>query len=533
MKKLTVGYKKLLCLTLASTFLIGGCSTTGEVKDSLKQTDDAISQANQKLDGTQSVANNNFNYDVDSVYISSTSIERKETELLPTKFQSQIQIDAGYTSMRQVADNLQRMTGYPVLLDIENPPSYVRLTQSSGTLVDLLNNLCAQTDTSWTFTNGKLVISDLQTETFFIKALPGDVQVQNQVNSNNGINSQTGGSATASSGDSSGGGTSTGQSQSSGDQNTVQNVQFNLNNSIWTNISDTVKGMLSKKGSMTVSPSTSSITITDKPTNVLKVEQFIKKQNEMLRQQVQIDVQVFTVETNAEDNYMINWNLILNGSNASFNMNGQAATGTAAKGIVPIFSPSSVTQSFTVTSNSGSLSGSQLVANALSSKTQSSLVTSAAATTLNNQPVPIQVVEQQSYVANVSTTQVAQAGTQQSVTTGQLSYGFTLNVLPTIEQNGLINLQVSLNLSSLKALKNFATTGAMVQLPDMVQRNAMQKVTMRNGDTYVTTGFDSDFNTITNVGVGSPSFWLFGGGVSAQKTRQKMVILITPRLVKV
>lgn len=522
--------KKLLCLTLASTFLVVGCSTTSDVEKSLSQTNDAISTANKKLDAAQSIANNNFNYDVDSIYISSTPVERKETEFLPAKFNSQIQIDAGYSSMRQIADNLQRMTGYPVLLSLENPPSYVRITQPSGTLVDLLNNLCAQTDTNWTFTNGKLVISDLQTETFFIKALPGDVQVQNQVNSNNGINSQSGGSATAGSG---GGGSSTGQSQSSSDQNTIQNVQFNMNNSIWTNISDTVKGMLSKRGNMTVAPSTSSITVIDKPTNVLQVEQFIKKQNEMLRQQVQIDVQVFTVETNAEDNYMINWNMILNGSAASFNMNGQAAAGTAAgTGMVPVFSPTTTTQSFTVTANSGSLSGSQLVANALSTKTQSSLVTSAAATTLNNQPVPIQVIEQQGYVANVSTTQIAQAGSQQSVTTGQLSYGFTLNVLPTIEQNGLINLQLSLNLSSLKALKNFSTTGAMVQLPDMIQRNAMQKVTMRNGDTYVTTGFDSDFNTITNAGVGSPSFWLFGGGVSAQKNRQKMVILITPRLVK-
>ena len=314
--------------------------------------------------------------------------------------------------------------------------------------------------------------------------------------------------------------------------NTIQNVQFNVTHSIWANISDTVKGMLSKMGTMNVSPSTSSITVTDKPSNILRVQQFIKKQNDMLKQQVQIDVQVFTVETDASDNYMINWNLILKGTDASFNVNGMAGGGGAATGLVPVFTPTSTTQSFTIAANSGSLSGSQLMANAISTKTRSSLVTSAAATTLNNQPVPIQIIEQQGYVSNVSTTQVAQAGSQQSVTTGQLSYGFTLNVLPTIEKSGLVNLQLSLNLSSLKALRNFSVTGATVQLPDMIQRNAMQKVTMRDGDTYVTTGFDSDFNTITNVGVGSPSFWLFGGGVSAQGVRQKVIIMVTPRVVK-
>lgn len=515
------------------SFCIVSCAATKAAQESMQQTDDAINTANKKLDSTQSTANNNFNYEVDSIYVSSNSVQRKETERLPPKFSDNIQIDGGYSGMRQIADTLQRLTGYPVLLDVDNRDGiYVRLTQNSGTLTDLLNNLCAQTDTSWSFIQGKLIISDLETQTFFIKALPGDVTVQNQVNSNSGINSQSGGTSSAGDG---GGGSSTGQSQSSNDMNTVQNVQFNVNHSIWNNLSDTLKSMLSKKGTMNVSPSTSSITITDKPSNILKVSQYIKKQNDMLKQQVQVDVQVLTVETDSSDNYMINWNLILKGSDASFNMNGMAGGGsgsTSGTGLVPVFTPTATTQSFTVTANSGSLSGSQLMMNALSTRTKSSLVTSAAATTLNNQPVPIQIIEQQGYVSNVSTTQVAQAGTQQSITTGQLSYGFTLNVLPTIEANGLVNLQLSLNLSSLKSLKNFAVTGAMVQLPDMIQRNAMQKVTMRSGDTYVTTGFDSDFNTITNAGVGSPSFWLLGGGVAAQNVRQKVVILVTPRIVK-
>ena len=531
MKKINHKYKIIVGI-IATAFLVTGCAATKAAQDANSRTNDAIETANSKLNSAQSIANNNFNYEMDSIYISANEVQRKETEKLPAKFADQVQIDGGYTNLRQIADTLQRITGFPVLLDIEPKDTfYVRLTQNKGTLADLLNNLCAQTDTAWAFLQGKLIISDLETQTFFIKALPGDVTVQNQVNSNSGINSQSGGSGTAGQGS---GGSATSQSSASNDMNTVQNVQFNVNHSIWTNISDTVKGMLSKRGAMNVAPSTSSITITDKPSNVLKVSEYIKKQNDMLRQQVQIDVQVFTIETTAADNYMVNWNMILSGSDASFAMNGMtgAAASGASSGLVPIMTPNATTQSFIVTAKSGSLSGSQIMVNAISTKTNSSLVTSAAATTLNNQPVPIQIIQQQGYVSNVSTTQVAQAGSQQSITTGQLSYGFTLNVLPTIEKNGLVNVQLSLNLSSLKALNNYATTGAMVQLPDMIQRNAMQKVTMRSGDTYVTTGFDSDFNTITNAGVGSPSFWLFGGGVTAQNNRQKVIIMISPRVVK-
>ena len=174
-----------------------------------------------------------------------------------------------------------------------------------------------------------------------------------------------------------------------------------------------------------------------------------------------------------------------------------------------------------------------MVINALSANNKASTVTSASGWTLNNQPVPIQVVNQDGYVSNVSTTQMPNAGTQQSLTTAQISYGFTLNLLPNIEDNGLVNLQLSLNLSSLKKMEQYAVLGASVQLPNMVQRNTMQKVTMRSGDTYVLTGFDSDFNSIMSNGVGGASNWLFGGGVSAQKSRAKLVILITPRIINI
>lgn len=521
-----------MAVIVAGVSSIMSCSTTWQAKDSISNTSESVNQLTKQMESGGYTSKDNFSHDMNRIYVSNTSVKRKEAEKLPPKFMEPLQIDGSYNNMRQISDSLQRLTGYPVLLDVENASQYVRLTQTRGNLIDLLNNLCAQTDTSWSYLNGKLIISELETETFFIKALPGDVVVQNQVNSNSGISSSSSSDLSAGSGGGGGGGGNT--SSSANDQNTVQNVQFNLNHSIWVNLSDTVKGMLSKSGSMSVSPSTSSITVIDKPSKILKVAQYIGKQNDMLKQQVQVDVQVMTVETNAEDNYMINWNIVLGGTDASFNMNGMAGGGAtgATTGLVPVFTPTATTQSFTVAAKSGSLSGSQLVANALSTMTKSSLVTSAAATTLNNQPVPIQIVEQQGYVSGVSTTQVAQAGSQQSITTGQLSYGFTLNVLPTIEKNGLVNLQLSLNLSSLKALRTFSVTGAQVQLPDMIQRNAMQKVTMRDGDTYVTTGFDSDFNLVSEAGVGSPSFWLFGGGISAQKSRQKVVIMVTPRVIK-
>ena len=529
--RITPMYALLFCCILGT---ITSCSTTSEVRQSMKNTDDAINSATKKLDGSQTKSNNNFNYEMDSIYISNTPVKRKETEFLPPIFQNQIQMDNSFNSMRQIADTLNRVTSYPVLLNIENEKDFwVRVTQNKGNLVDLLNNISAKTDTSWSYKDGKIVIADLQTKTFTIPSLPGSVDVSNQVNSTNGMQSQTNGNSSAGSGSSSGGG---GSSSASGDQNTIQKVKFDVTTNIWTNLDNTIKSMLSKSGKIMIMPSTSSLTVTDKPSVIMAVDEFIKTQTEMLKKQVQIDVQVISVETSASDNYGINWNLMLKGYNASFSINGQPGAGTSAPvdaSLIPVFVPNSTTQSFTIGANTGDLSGSQMVINALSTNNKTSNVMTASGWTINNQPVPIQVVTQEAYVQSVQTTLVAQTGSQQSAIAGQVNYGFTLNILPNIQDNGIINLQFSLNLSSLKEMKQIAIIGGSMQLPNMVQRNTMQKVTMRSGDTYVLTGFDSDFNSLMNNGVGGASNWLLGGGVSAQKSRSKLVILITPRIVKI
>ncbi len=519
--------RKLGIILLILSFLVSSCSFSAlpkDVKKSIISTDKAINKVNKKFSAKNKVENNNFNYDMDTLYISNVAIQRKDTDFLPAKFNNQIKMDGSFTSMNQIADTLNKVTKYPVLVDddlIRNVN--IRVTQNSGTLVDLLNNICAKTDTSWNFKEDKIILSNTETKTWFIKGIPGDIQVQNQVNSNNGIQG------------SGGSGSSGSQSQNNGQMNTIQNIQFNLANSLWDNMKNAIQSMLSNKGKLSILSSTSSVTVTDKPSVIIKVGNFIKQQNEMLSRQVQIDVQVLSVETKSDDNYGINWKILLR-DKVGFSINGQAPL--SSKGDVNVFSPDVTTQAFTIGGTKGGfLDGSSLIINALSSSTKMSMVTSVAATTLNNQPVPVEVVRQQGYVSNTTSTMNGNNQTQFSLQTGQINYGFVLNILPVIEANNLVNLQISINLSDLKNLEKYAVgndqNGSSVQLPNMIQRNTMQKTTMRSGDTYVITGFDSDTNSILNSGVGGTKNWFLGGGVTASKNRTKLVILVTPRIVNI
>ena len=153
---------------------------------------------------------------------------------------------------------------------------------------------------------------------------------------------------------------------------------------------------------------------------------------------------------------------------------------------------------------------------------------------MSNQPVPVQFVDQQSYLASVQNTRSGVGGlSQTSLTPGQVTTGFSLNVLPVVQADGRVFLQLSLNISALKRIAQFSTQGASVQLPETIQRNLLQKEVIRSGDTFVVTGFDSDNQAIRNTGVGGAYNWLLGGGVSANKTKTRMVVLVTPRVVNI
>lgn len=512
----------------------GITSLPANVQSSITQTESNISATNNKLINSTSAKQTNFITHDASGYFGNQVIMQNNTDYLPAVFNNTIQIDKQFLGLKSLASSLTELIGIPTVIDISTPDisadncNDVRITQQEGNLLDLLNLIGARCDLSWTYLDGKLILSDTETKTWIVKNIPGDVQVQNQVNTNSGIQAQAGSGGSGSIGG--------GSSQSQSQQNAVQNVAFNLQNSLWNNLKEGIENIKSRTGKFNISPSTSSVTVTDKPSVLLRVDRYMKSQNDIMSRQVQIDIQILNVDVDSTDNYGINWGLALNGADASFSINGQAVAQGSSSNISgftpsPVFVPTSTTQAFTVTANSGELTGSQLIINALSTIAKTSLITSTAVTTLSNQPVPVQFVDQQGYLASVTTTQTSNVGSQTALTPGQLTTGFTLNVLPVIQGDGEVYMQLSINLSALKQISQYSSNGSSIQLPETLQRNLMEKAVIRSGDCFVLVGYDSDSQAITNTGVGGAYNWLLGGGVSAKKTRTRMVILVTPRVV--
>lgn len=190
------------------------------------------------------------------------------------------------------------------------------------------------------------------------------------------------------------------------------------------------------------------------------------------------------------------------------------------------------TFSATVISPQSRANATSAVISALSDQGTVRRKTSASVTTLNDQPVPVQVATQTSYLAQVSTTNTANVGSQTSLSPGTVTTGFNLTLLPHILDDGTVMMQFYTNISSLTALTTFqsgsGSNSESIQLPTVDTRNFLQRISMKSGQTLLIGGYEGVVDNGTQSGVGSPANYAFGGGYTAQRSREVIVILISP-----
>lgn len=174
----------------ASLVSCGITSLPANVQGSITQTESNISATNNKLINSTSAKQTNFITHDTSGYFGNQVIMQNNTDYLPAVFNNTIQIDKQFLGLKSLAGSLTELIGIPTVIDISTPDisadncNDVRITQQEGNLLDLLNLIGARCDLSWTYLDGKLILSDTETKTWIVKNIPGDVQVQNQVNTN-------------------------------------------------------------------------------------------------------------------------------------------------------------------------------------------------------------------------------------------------------------------------------------------------------------------------------------------------------------
>jgi type IVB pilus formation R64 PilN family outer membrane protein len=394
---------------------------------------------------------------------------------------------------------------------------------SSGDLKGLLDSASAQFGVYWKFVNGVVDFYFTDTHTFQVSAVPGDsamkANVVSAANNDNG-GSVSGGPAGATgiigSPGATGGSNGTGVTS---DNNSTTQVNSEL--SIFGSLNASIKAMLSPYGQVVSSPATGSISVTDTPDALDRVARFMEEQNRAMSRQVMINVTVLTVTLSDQDSYGIDWNAVYQTLGTRFGL---------ANAFAPTLTNPASFSAAVLTPNSRA-SGTTAMISALSEQGRVRRKTSASVTTLNNQPVPVQVATQQGYLASISTTNTANVGSQTSLTPGTVTTGFNMTLLPHVLDDGTVLMQFYTNLSSLIALQQVSSGGSnplTIQTPEIDTRNFLQRVAMKSGATLVISGYEGTNDNLTQRGIGKAQNYALGGGFGASRSRDIIVILITP-----
>ncbi|KVC59847.1 secretin [Burkholderia ubonensis] len=396
----------------------------------------------------------------------------------------------------------------------------VRIVYAGGTLRGLLDAACARFGVFWKYEQGTIRFFFTDTRTFQVNAIPGDSSLNASVVSGATSDGTSGGSQSGGAG----GGNGANSGSTGLTANNTANTAVNSQLSVFNGLQSAIQSMLSRYGSSVSSPATGSISVTDTPDVLERVAAFMTQQNRSLSRQVLLNVTVLSVSLKAGDAYGIDWSLVYKTMSASF-------------GITNPFTPAALTTtpadlSATVLSPTSRFNGTKLLIRALSEQGTVRRKTSASVTTLNNQPVPVQVATQTGYLASVSTTNTANVGSSTALTPGTVTTGFNMTLLPHVLDDGTVMLQFSTNISALLQLKNVTSSEAKdstrIQTPDVDMRNFLQRVAMKSGETLVISGYEGTNDSLDEQGVGTPKMIALGGGYEAQRQREVIVILITP-----
>ncbi|RIY41003.1 PilN family type IVB pilus formation outer membrane protein [Neopusillimonas maritima] len=374
-------------------------------------------------------------------------------------------------------------------------------------LKGLLDQVTARLGLGWKLLDGAIVIFHTDTRVFHLYAIPGVAKMSSAVKSGADSSNSSGSNSTN---NAAGSFSSEGSSQSTG-------LTFETN--IIEDIDKTIKNMLTPQfGRSAISPSTGTVTVTDRPEVLDRIAAYLENENKRITRQVLLNVKVLAVTVNDTDSMGINWEAVyesLDRYGVSLATGFPSAAG-GASGSIGIMNPSS------------RWNGTELLVDALSTIGRVSTVTAPSVTTLNLQPAPVLVGSQQSYLASVSTTDTANVGSTSTLTPGTITTGFNMTLLPYLMEGPDMLLQYSINLSSLTRLREVESGGQKIEIPEVANRIFSQRVRLRSGETLILSGFEQSNDDASKEGVGDSGFWLFGGQGSQNKTRDVIVILITP-----
>lgn len=384
-----------------------------------------------------------------------------------------------------------------MLKDISRETMRVNYT---GSLSGFLNLTSAYFDIGWTYHDGRIQFSRKITRTFQIASLP--TQLKSSASMTGGVSASGGEGAQVNTG-------------------STQTADIKMSLDFWKEIDGTLKNMVGDQGTYTVSPASNSITVNGPASMVERVGREVQEINRKLLRQVSLKVEVYRVILSRKSDWNFDFNAAFASGVGKYGFGAADTSGNANSGFANI----EITD--------GKFSGSKAALSLLEENGDVSVLTTSNVTTMSGQPVPVQVSNTRGYISKIATV-INDNSVTKTAETNSATAGFSMNLMPTVMDNGNILLQYNMNISSFAGKDNGFNIAKVgddeIQLLNVDQRSFIQSGMIRNGSTLIVAGFEQTTNNSTDTGQGTSGFKLFGGSRGGEKNREMLIVMITPNV---
>ena len=414
-----------------------------------------------------------------------------------------------------------------------------------GPLSGLLERVAGHFGINWRYDGSTISVTRYETRVFIIEALPGSQTVSD------GMQDLSAASSSSSSSSSSSGASTTAPTDS-----LTQSSKFSIDIKYWEELEKVVTSMLGGTGSVVVSPSLGTITVTTTPEVMRMVADYLTQENQRMSRQIAVNVEVYTVTLSKGLNFNIAFSTMLKRlADIEGNIAGapaQAATSLAS----PISSGGGALSLAILNPTNGFQSEVTDVFTALTGIGDTTKVAKFPLITLNNRPVSRRIGENVNYVASSTTSTIGTGVSTVPATTltpGTINQGFSVQLTPRLLDDGRILLQYSLSIQDIIGIDSFnsvcgassgtsnsacaqssgAAGSATIQLPTLAVRDFVQQSVLKSGSTLILGGAEEDDAQQNSQGVTDPDNYLLGGGLSSTKAHTMVFFALTPQVLDV
>lgn len=387
-----------------------------------------------------------------------------------------------------------------------------------GTLSELLDQISGKYGVGWDYKDGVVLISRLVTRTYQIATITDT----NEVSSTIAKTSSSGGS------ESGGGGSSSGTTQAGSVESSADvSAKMTASVDVVASLKTAIEGALTPNGVGKLSISASGVvTVTDTREVQEQVEELINAENKSVGRQVRMRMQIVDLTSTTNNDMGVNWSWLINDAAAKWNVRffspaglPGGSSGFGQLGII----------------RNGDTSTTSTFLQALATVGKVNIRKDETYSMMNNRPLSVANTENFIYPARssaASSNNNSGSTVVPGVEPGQLTTGTFLNMRSSIQPNGSVIVNFSMDASMRGETRTFDNNGVTLQYPQSTANQYQIYTSIVNGETAVLAGMENTQQQATDKSFDGKLTPLLGGGVATSTSRRAVLVLLTPQIVE-